>query len=222
MGWAGAWRPGAWANARLWACSLPEPGEVFDPPARHAHWGCRLSRAHARIFDRRMHEDSGGWRSGLASRGPLASSLGIGCPHELARCFSTPFVVHRRKSSAAGAATEWQRSLQGAELAPRREAQAGSEVGGRCRATRTPTHPPTASSRLVAEDRRCPPPRPSADNLRARAAGALATTAAAMQPPLAVLCGGAAGFDRTHPPTTCLRAPLRRLEADRPDSPIPD
>ena len=93
MGWAGAWRPGAWANARLWACSLPEPGEVFDPPARHAHWGCRLSRAHARIFDRRMHEDSGGWRSGLASRGPLASSLGIGCPHELARCFSTPFFL---------------------------------------------------------------------------------------------------------------------------------
>ena len=153
MGWAGAWRPGAWANARLWACSLPEPGEVFDPPARHAHWGCRLSRAHARIFDRRMHEDSGGRRSGLASRGPLASSLGIGCPHELARCFSTPFVVRRRKSSAAGAATERQRSLQGAELAPRREEQAGSEVGGRC----TPQNAlaDCSSSQLALWQRRC-------------------------------------------------------------------
>jgi hypothetical protein len=206
LGWAGLARGGLEHGLTLDSGLAAFPSRARSstlPPATLI--GVADSRGpRARIFDRRMHEDSGGWRSGLASRGPLASSLGIGCPHELARCFSTPFVVRRRKSSAAGAATEWQRSLQGAELAPQREAQAGSEVGGRCRATRTPTHPPTASSRLVAEDRRCPPPRPSADNLRARAAGALATTAAAMQPPLAVLCGGAAGFDRTSSSTVAV------------------
>ena len=68
-------------------------GVPYGPAHVRLARGCRLSRAHARIFDRRMHEDSGGWRSGLASRGPLASSLGIGCPHELARCFSTPFFL---------------------------------------------------------------------------------------------------------------------------------
>ena len=56
-------------------------GVLYGPAHVRLARGCRLSRAHARIFDRRMHEDSGGWRSGLASRGPLASSLGIGCPH---------------------------------------------------------------------------------------------------------------------------------------------
>ena len=67
--------------------------------------------------------------------------------------FNTFLPVRRRTSSAAGATTERQCSLQGAELAPRREEQTGSEVGGRC----TPQNAlaDCSSSQLALSQRRC-------------------------------------------------------------------
>ena len=65
---------------------------------------------------------------------------------------------------------------------------------------------------------------PSAPAMFARAPLSALATNAAMQPLLVALCGGAAGFDRTHPPTTCLRAPedirtrTARLTESRPNS----
>ena len=133
--------------------------------------------------------------------------------------FNTFLPVRRRTSSAAGATTERQCSLQGAELAPRREEQAGSEVGGRCTAQNALAD--CSSSQLALSQRRCARAvrcfTLCAGNFPSRAPLSALATNAATQPLLVALCGGAAGFDRTHPPTTCLQAPgdIRTLGAPR-------
>ena len=118
--------------------------------ARHAQWVVE-SRGPMHRIDRMRSRGSALWAS-LAWATRILS--GDRVPSRASPVFFNTFLpVRRRTSSAAGATTERQCSLQGAELAPRREEQAGSEVGGRC----TPQNAlaDCSSSQLALWQRRC-------------------------------------------------------------------
>ena len=148
------------------------PAAYLPPMCLRASAGGPGQEAHRRARD-------GGGARGV----PVVAAVGPGA--------AAPSAGHRRCSRDTA-------PEPGAELAPRREEQAGSEVGGRC----TPQNAlaDCSSSQLAPWQRRCARAvrcfTLCAGNFPSRAPLSALATNAATQPLLVALCGGAAGFDR--------------------------